>query len=307
MKYPKPLKPGATIGLVCPSSAISPEREAQCKTVIEQLGFKVKAADNLTSNLAGYMAGDGETRGKWINRMFSDPEVDAIFCIRGGDGGSRSLEYLDLEMIKKHPKIFVGYSDITSFHLLFNQICNFVTFHGPMVSSNMIEDFDDESKSSLFQALNAETPYEFQNPQGYELQVLKEGCAEGMLAGGNFALLGASLGTPYEVDTRGKILFIEEVGETMSRIDRLVYQLKNSGKLQDCAGILLGQFTKCPNYNMPEYTELNIFQEALADIPIPVMYNIQSGHGNPNMTLPFGAHCMMNTSTKSICFDKIER
>ncbi|QHI71507.1 S66 peptidase family protein [Aminipila terrae] len=307
MKYPEKLAPGATIGLVCTSSAISREREAQCTEAIRQLGYKVKTADNLSQNLAGYMAGDGETRATWINCMFADPEVDAIFCIRGGDGGSRTIEYLDLKTIKANPKIFVGYSDVTSFHLIFNQICGFVTFHGPMVSSNMVDSFDDESRASLFQALNADAPYEFKNPDGYDLKVLQEGEGEGTLVGGNFALLGASMGTPYEVNTKGKILFIEEIGETMSRIDRLVYQLKNSCKLKECAGILLGQFTRCPNKDMPEYTELNIFKDALADLNIPVMYNIQAGHGQPNMTLPLGAHCIISTKTKTICFDQIKR
>lgn len=307
MKYPEKLAPGATIGLVCTSSAISTEREAQCTEAIRQLGYKVKTADNLSQNHAGYMAGDGETRATWINCMFADPEVDAIFCIRGGDGGSRTIEYLDLKTIKANPKIFVGYSDVTSFHLIFNQICGFVTFHGPMVSSNMVDAFDDESRASLFQALNADAPYEFKNPDGYDLKVLKEGEGEGTLVGGNFALLGASMGTPYEVNTKGKILFIEEIGETMSRIDRLVYQLKNSCKLKECAGILLGQFTRCPNKDMPEYTELNIFKDALADLNIPVMYNIQAGHGQPNMTLPLGAHCIISTKTKTICFDQIKR
>lgn len=307
MKYPKKLHSGSTIGIICPSSAISEKRVIQCKERIEQLGYKVKTADNLTANLAGYMAGSGEIRGKWINQMFADPEIDAIFCVRGGDGGSRAINYLDLELIKNNPKIFVGYSDITSFHLIFNQICNFTTFHGPMVSSNMVDDFDDESKLSFFKALNAENSYDYHNPKGCDLKVLKEGKAEGILVGGNFALLGASIGTPYEIDTKGKILFIEEVGETMSRIDRLIYQFKNSNKLKECAGILLGQFTDCPNKKLPTYTELDIFKEALKDINIPVMYNIQSGHGLPNMTLPLGAHCTIDTKTKSISFNNIVR
>lgn len=307
MNYPKKLKSGATIGIICPSSSISKKREIQCAAVLEKLGYKIKTADNLTTNLGGYMAGEGKVRGEWINRMFADPEVDAIFCVRGGDGGSRAIEYLNLELIKNNPKIFVGYSDITSFHLIFNQVCDFVTFHGPMVSSNMVDAFDDESKASFFKSLNAEKPYEFHNPKGYEFKVLKDGKAEGPLVGGNFALLCSSIGTPYEIDTKEKILFIEEIGESMSRIDRLVYQLKNSGKLKNCAGILLGQFTDCPNKDMTEYTELNIFKDALADINIPVMYNIQSGHGHPTMTLPFGAHCIINTKTQSISFDNIVR
>ncbi len=302
MRFPKQLNEGATIGIICPSSAISPEREEQCKQTLYNLGFKVKSADNLTYDHGGYMAGDGKIRGEWINKMFADKEVDAIFCVRGGDGGNRTIEYLDLEVIKNNPKIFVGYSDITSFHLIFNQICDFVTYHGPMVSSNMVDNFDAESKSSFFNALNAREAYDYKNPEGHDIKILKDGKAEGVVVGGNFAILGASLGTPYELDTKDKILFIEEVGETMSRIDRLVYQLKNSGKLDDCAGIILGQFTRCPNDDIPEYTELDIFKDALSDIDIPVMYNIQSGHGFPNMTIPFGVKCCMDTATKSIRF-----
>ncbi|QIB68920.1 LD-carboxypeptidase [Aminipila butyrica] len=303
MNYPKPLRTGATVGLICPSSPISPERAAQCRAVMEQLGFRVKMADNLTHNQGGYMAGDGQTRSSWINRMFADPEVEAIFCIRGGYGGIRALENLDLDLIKANPKIFVGYSDVTSFHLLFNQQCGLVTFHGPMVSSNLVDDLDEDSKCSLFQALCTEEAYQFKNPAGCPLQVLQKGRGAGPLVGGNLSLLCASLATPYEVDTRGKIFFIEEVGETVSRMDRLVYQLKNAGKFQDCAGILLGQFTQCPNENMPDYTELQLFQEALEGIAVPVLYNIQSGHGNPNLTLPLGAHCTVDTSSTSICFD----
>ena len=132
MKYPAKLKPGATIGLVSPSSAISPEREKACIERLKAMGFRVKASDNISTNLGGYMAGTGEVRGKWLNKMFADPEVDAIFCVRGGDGGNRAWKYLDLDVVRNNPKIFVGYSDITTFHLAFNQLCDMVTFHGPM-------------------------------------------------------------------------------------------------------------------------------------------------------------------------------
>jgi muramoyltetrapeptide carboxypeptidase len=297
------LEKGDTVGIICPSSPISKEKVEICQKVIENFGYKVKKADNLTSNLAGYMAGDGETRGKWINKMFSDTDVKAIFCIRGGDGGNRTIEYLDLELIKNNPKIFLGYSDITNFHLIFNQICKFSTFHGPMVSSNMIDNFDDESRKSLFQALNERSSYEFINPDGYEFNVLKDGKAEGILTGGNLSILTASMGTFYELDTKGKILFIEEIKENMSHIDRMVYQLRNSGKLKECAGIILGQFTNCINEDMPEYGVLDVFKDALEGIDIPVMYNIQSGHGSFNMTLPLGAECSIDTNNKKIYFD----
>jgi len=274
---------------------------------LETLGYRVKLADNLTVDYAGYMAGDGDVRGKWINAMFSDPEVDAIFCVRGGDGGSRIMDYVDFDLIRANPKIFVGYSDVTSLHNAITKECGFVTFHGPMVSSNMVADFDEETKESFFKALNADTSYTFQNPKGYEIGVLKEGKACGELIGGNLSLLSASIGTFYEVDTKGKILFIEEVQEPMSRIEKLTYHLRNSGKLKDCAGILLGQFTDCVNKEDPSYTELELYKDALKNLDIPVMYNIQSGHGYPMMTLPLGGVCTLDTQNKKIVFAAPER
>lgn len=302
MKYPKKLQKGDTVGIICPCSPISLEREKLCIKTLEDMGYKVKKADNLTLNYGGYMAGDGDIRGRWINEMFKDPEVDAIFCVRGGDGGSRVMEYLDFDLIRQNPKIFVGYSDVTSLHVAITQNCGFVTFHGPMVSSNMADDFDEETKVGFFEAINTDREYEFKNPKGMEIGVLKEGFAEGGLIGGNLSLLSACIGTPYEIDTEGKILFIEEVNECMSRIEKFTYHLRNSGKLKACAGILLGQFTKCENEEMPRYDVLKCYTDILRGIDIPVLYNIQSGHGHPMMTLPFGAECSIDTSQKLIKF-----
>ena len=307
MRYPGKLEAGATVGLICPSSPISEDRMEKCINAIQQLGYKVKAADNLTENYAGFMAGDGEVRAKWINAMFADPEVDAIFCVRGGYAGNRAMEYLDLDTIRANPKIFVGYSDVTSMHIAINKCCGLVTFHGPMVSSNIVDKFDDLTRESFLTALRAEASFEFKNPDEHEIKVLREGKASGELTGGNLAILTASIGTPYEVDTKGKILFIEEVGETISRIDRMLYQLRNSGKLRDCAGIILGQFTDCPNEEVPQYTEIECLNDILRDIDVPVMYNIQSGHDHPMMTLPLGAVCTMDTFSRTIVFEAPER
>lgn len=299
-KYPPKLREGATVGIICPCSGITQDKEKQCKAVLESMGFQVKQADNLTENYAGYMAGAGEGRGRWINRMFADPEVEAIFCVRGGDGGSRAMEYLDLELIRDNPKIFVGYSDVTSMHLAFTQQCGMVTFHGPMVSSNMTDRFDDQTRESFFHALNADSAYEFKNPKAAPLAVLKEGRAEGILTGGNLSLLSASMGTPYELDAKGKILFIEEVGESVCRMERFLYHLRNAGKLKECAGVLLGQFTDCANKDQADYTYLDLFQDALAGLDIPVLYNIQSGHDHPMMTLPLGTVCTVDAEKPGI-------
>lgn len=306
MKYPSKLKKGDTIGIICPSSAIETERIKECFQAMENLGYKVKAADNLDVNYGGYMAGSGKVRGEWINKMFVDPQVKAIFCVRGGDGGSRAMEYVDFNLIRNNPKIFVGYSDVTSLHLGITQNCDLVTFHGPMVSSNIVDDFDDETRESLYASINADEDYRLRNPEGLDVKVLKEGKATGRLTGGNLSLLSASIGTPYEVDTKGKILFIEEVCEPMSKIEKWTYHLRNAGKLKDCSGIILGQFTKITNDECPAYDVNACLVDIFDGLDIPVMYNIQSGHGWPMMTLPMGALCTMDTESKTISF-KVER
>jgi len=303
LKYPKKLKAGDTIGLLCPSSPTKPEREELCKAFVRDLGYKIKAADNLSASFGGYMAGTGEVRGKWINAMFADPEVNAIICIKGGSSSSRAMEFLDLETIKKNPKIFVGYSDITNFHTVINQFGGFVTFHGPMVSSNMLDNkFDEETKNSLFHALNADEDYDLEKPANTDISVIKPGKARGILAGGCLSLLCASVGTPYEIDTRGKIIFLEDVNEDVYRIDRFASQLRDSGKFRDCAGVLLGQFADCKNREKPEFTPVECLADILKDANVPVISNVQSGHGFPMMTLPFGAECSIDTVTKTVRF-----
>ncbi len=304
MKYPNKLNLGDTIGVIAGSSPISKEREIQCKETLEKLGYKVKLAKNLAANYAGYMAGQGKVRGEAINEMFADSEVDAVICVRGGYAGSRAMEYVDFEIIKNNPKIFVGYSDVTSLHCAINKLCNIPTFHGPMVSSNMVDNFDEETKASLYQALNAEAAYEFKNPKGFDIKVLKEGSATGQMIGGNLAVLCATIGTFYEVDTKDKIIFLEEVGEHMGRIERFAYQLKAAGKFAQCRGVVLGQFTDCENPNAPDYMELEFFKDILHDYDIPVIYNVQSGHDTPNMTLTFGATCTIDTDSRTIKYDK---
>ncbi len=306
MKYPNKLNPGDTVGIICPSSPISEERLAQCAAVMEKLGYHVIASDNNTTNIGGYLADSGEARARELHKMFENPEIRAIFCIRGGDGGNRVMEYLDAELIRRNPKIFVGYSDITNFHAFLTQKCGMVTFHGPMVSSNIVDDFDPETSASLFQAINADLDYDFSNPAGYDIKVLQPGKARGMLTGGNLAVMMAGIGTPYEIDVKDRILFIEEVHESMAHIDRMLFHLRNSGKLEAANGIILGQFTNCENEDVPEYGVLEIMREALDGIDTPVLYNVQTGHGSPMMTIPFGAECSFDTETKKIHFS-VER
>ena len=301
MVYPDKIKEGATIGLVSTSSPITAEREEQCVKAIEEMGFKVKKAPNITASKGGYMAGEESLRGEILNSMFADKDVDAIFCIRGGDGANRIIDYLDLDVIRDNRKPFVGYSDVSSLHLLFNQKCDMVTFHGPMVSSNIVDNFTPEVKEAFFAAINADAEYIYKAPAGHELKVAREGKAEGVMTGGNLTVICASLGTPYDMDTDGKILFIEEVGEHVGNLDRHVYQLRNAGKFDNIKGIVLGQFTDCRE-DVPGYDMTRITLDAIGDKDIPVIYNIQSGHDNPMINIPLGAMTCIDTSKKELRF-----
>lgn len=301
MVYPDKIKEGATIGLVSTSSPITAEREEQCVKAIEEMGFKVKKAPNITASKGGYMAGEESLRGETLNSMFADKDVDAIFCIRGGDGANRIIDYLDLDVIRDNRKPFVGYSDVSSLHLLFNQKCDMVTFHGPMVSSNIVDNFTPEVKEAFFAAINADAEYIYKAPAGHELKIAREGKAEGVMTGGNLTVICASLGTPYDMDTDGKILFIEEVGEHVGNLDRHVYQLRNAGKFDNIKGIVLGQFTDCRE-DVPGYDMTRIILDAIGDKDIPVIYNIQSGHDNPMINIPLGAMTCIDTSKKELRF-----
>jgi len=303
MKYPHKLLPGMTVGIVAPSSPLSPDGVAASVEGVKSLGFKVKLADNLSDNIGGYMAGSGKIRGEWINRMFADPTVDGIICLRGGDAGTRAVPYIDLDVIRQNPKPFVGFSDITTHHLIFNQSCNMISFHGPM-AVNMQGGLNEYSTKSLFDCINSDKEYNMLPPEGFEYGVLQDvpsHSATGVITGGNLSLLSAAVGTSFDPDTRGKILFIEEVGESITKVEKWACHLRNAGKLGACAGILLGQFTDIESQK--DYTELNVFAELMAEYKIPVMYGIQSGHDRFKSTIPMGAVCHMDTKTKEIVFE----
>lgn len=245
--FPDQLKRGDTIGLVCPSSPTTKEKVVKSVEFMQDLGFDVKLGRSCWCELNGYLAGDACLRAEDINRMFADDTVKAIFCIRGGYGSSQIMNLLNYDMIRKHPKIFVGYSDITNLLSAFFQLCGFITFHGPMVASNFLQHFDPYTEESLWRALFMGESLTFQNPKGRELTVVREGCAEGLLVGGNLSLITSQIGTFYAPDFRGKILFLEEVGETVPRIGRMLDQLWLTGIIGQIKGVLLGDFTDCTN------------------------------------------------------------
>jgi len=228
--------------------------------------------------------------------MFKNKAVDMILCIRGGYGSSRLLPYLDYDVIKRNPKIFAGFSDITVFLNLFYEKCNLTTFHSPMGTSDL-EDTE-TLKSFMFTFMEGYKPYTIKNPSEFETLCIVPGIVEGDLIGGNLGLICNSLGTPYETDMKDKILFIEEVSEAPYRVDRILTQLLLANKLQQCKGIILGQFKDCdlPHYERSLTLE-EVLQDRLYNLGIPMFSGFCSGHDYPKLTLPIGARVKINAET----------
>lgn len=303
MTIPKPLFIGARVALVAPASAVPEEKLPAALDYVRSLGLEPVVYPSCRFvNRDGYLAATDAQRAKDLNDAFRDPAIDGVWCIRGGYGGHRILPLLDAEMIKRNPKWFGGYSDVTALHTFFNQVCGFETYHCTMPST---EPYPDEFtllwlKKALFGSFSGMLA----DPDGQKPQTLVGGSAEGVLCGGNLSLLAASLGTPWEIDTRGKILFLEDIGEKTYRVDGMLTQLRNAGKFRDCAGIILGAWTDCP----PEYPEKTlllpeIFQQLIVPAGKPVICDVACGHVLPTMSLPMGRRCRLNADTCTITLE----
>ena len=305
MNFPEPLKQGDKVFLVCTSSPILEEDIEKCKEVVKKLGFEPVLGESLFENIGGYMAGMPEIRVKDLHRAFSDNEVKGIFCVKGGFSASQLLDKLDYELIRNNPKVFVGYSDVTNLNIVFNQKCNLGTFHGPMVKSNMFDDSNDFTKKSFLDVLDKKKGerWKFKNPMDEESGVEKEISLlykknfenkkiSGEIIGGNLSIIVTTLGTDYEIDTKGKILFIEEIEEEISRIDRMMTHLKYAGKFEDCNGVLFGNFSGCENTYGKNYELMDFLQKFFKNYEKPVIYGLESGHEKPDLvTIPLGAKC----------------
>jgi len=295
MIKPNALKFGDVIGIVAPSGPTTKEKVKLAKDQLEGLGFQVKLGHSCYEK-HGYLSGKDEVRARDLNHMFEDQEVQGIICLRGGYGASKILNRIDLEQIAKRPKVFVGYSDITALHLAMNQISKLVTFHGPMGSSDIAGGLDDFTREGFLKAVMGSSPMgEIQNPKGKKMQSLVGGKANGILVGGNLSLIAATMGTPYEIDTKGKILFLEEIGEEPYRVDRMLTQLLLSGKLEDAEGILLGDWMDCePEEPEKSLSLMAVFEEIIGPLGKPTIYDVEAGHCSPMITLPFGVRAFLD-------------
>ncbi|MCB9867864.1 MAG: LD-carboxypeptidase [Phycisphaerales bacterium] len=301
--FPEALQRGDTIAFVAPAGPLDRTRMELARQRLEDMGFHVRVPSDLYRT-RGYLAGPDETRAAELMAAFADPEVKAIFPGTGGYGVTRMLDRLDYDVIRRNPKVFIGFSDITGLHLAIQKKTGLVTFHSPnpmwgLGSDGNLKPF---SADCFWRALLAERYCAADGeplPPGYAYElpadvaptkVLAPGVARGRLTGGNLSLVAALMGTPYEIETRGRVLFLEDVGERPYRIDRYLSQLRLGGKLDGVAAVILGQFRDCAP--KPDEDSLSL-DEVIADyfggLGVPVITNFPAGHVANNATLPLGA------------------
>ena len=304
MLTPKPLFKGARIALLAAASSCDCVDPVHCREIVERskealeekgLVPVVMPSCNLTY---GYLSGTDQERAKDIMDAFADPSIDGIYSIRGGYGTQRLLDLLDFDVIRRNPKWVGGYSDITALHIMLNQN-GIVSYHCPMPSTEVIRGIDDYSKTWLDRCMFGSLKGEL--PSATDVKVLFEEAprqAEGILCGGNLSLVSSSLGTPYEIDTKGKILFLEDVNEALYRLDGMLNHMRLAGKFEDAAGILLGYWTDCPDEK--GVMELETVLRDMLPKNKPVLYNYSCGHSLPSMSLPLGETARIDTEKRTL-------
>lgn len=299
---PKGLKEGDTIGLVSPASRLP--REKQYDEIAEQvkdLGYKVKLGPNSREQY-GYLGGHDKQRAEDINAMFADDSIDAIMAFRGGWGSNRILDLIDYELIKKNPKIFIGFSDITSLLLAIYVKTGLITFHGPVGKS----DWTDYTKLNFQRTLSYEQTSLLSIPEKElcedcrDFYVITTGKATGRLLGGNLSVLTSMMGSDYLPEWKDSILFLEDVGEDIYRIDRMLTQLKLNGVLDQISGFVFGQCTDCERSSKYSLTLEQVFEDHIKPLGIPAFSGAMFGHLENMLTLPVGIKAEINAQSGSI-------
>ena len=293
MIKPPALKTGDTLGIVAPAGVVNPrELEVGIKR-LEGLGFRVRVGGAVRQAFRT-MAGADRERAQDLLQMFSDPEIKGIVCARGGYGSARVIPFLDRDLIRAHPKIFVGSSDITVLLLYLTQECGLVAFHGPMVGPNFGKDYSPLTETFFLKILTQPGPIGPIQLSG--VRILKNGRAEGRLMGGCLSLLCSAIGTPYDPQTDGAVLFLEDIREPPYRIDRMLTQLKAAGKFRKVRGVLFGGMWGCQPDDEAGYRLEDVILDVLDDLDGPVLFGIPSGHGEVNITLPLGIRIRVSAS-----------
>ncbi len=294
MITPSPLKPGDKIGIVAPSRKISEDELKEAMHLFESWGYEVVPGDNIYE-IFHQFAGKDQVRAQDFIQMIQNPEIKAIVSARGGYGTIRLLEELNHEVIRRNPKWIVGYSDITVLHSYFNKVIGFETIHGSMPINCLPETSQNETWTRLRGVMEGK-------PLSYEIgshALNRQGRAEGMLVGGNLSVLFSLRGTFCDIDTDGRILFLEDLDEYLYHIDRMMMNLKIAGKLKKLKGIIVGGMSDMKDNTVPFGRDAyEIIADAVSDYDYPVIFNFPAGHCEPNLPLIFGRVVKLDVGEK---------
>jgi muramoyltetrapeptide carboxypeptidase len=296
---PPALKPGDTIGFISPAGILFDENLFEnMQKVMESMGFKVQFGKNV-KNRYGYLAGTDEERANDLNQFFSDPEINGIVTVRGGWGSNRILNLVNYNVIRENPKIFCGFSDITALHLSIYKNTGLVTFHGPNGNSDWTLFTRDHFKK-LITGKNPKPLLENPGREKHNIHTIQPGTASGKLLGGNLTLITSLIGSSYLPDFTGAILFLEDVGEDVYKIDRMMSQLKLSGILKTINGFVFGKCTNCKESQPISFSLVEVFEHYLKPLGIPSFSGSMISHEPNNFTLPVGIMAQMDAAKGTI-------
>lgn len=295
MNKVRKIVPGSVLGIICPSGhpATLDEVGKFCN-LLKEHGYNYKLGKSVSA-IEGYLAGSDTLRANDLIEMFKDDTVDAILCYKGGYGAQRMLPYINFEELKKYPKLLVGFSDVTVLLNTLYQFSDMPTVHGEM--GVCMQSYEEFTFNHFFKMLTDGFNQPLSNPT-LPLNVVNEGICEGKVVGGNLSLIYALMGTPYEIDFKDKILFIEEVNEAPYAVDRMLSSLILSGKLKELKGIICGYFTGCESKSNQTVDELLVHY--LKPLNIPFVTNFQSGHNKPFINIPVGLKVELDTYKKHV-------
>jgi muramoyltetrapeptide carboxypeptidase len=296
---PPGLKTGDTISIVAPGGPIE-VRDVLDRGIdsLQKMGFCVRVDERIFQSYR-YLAGNDAARAEELMCAFEDPSVQAIVALRGGYGCARLIPLLMEKRLRHYPKIFMGFSDLTTLHLFFRRRFGWITIHGPMAATPALGSITDDQRQHLHSLW---TDPEYRPTLSFpQLETWTPGVAEGTLIGGCLSIIAASIGTRYEIRTEGKILFLEDHGEPPYRLDRMLTHLYLSGKLQNLAGLLIGSFLDC-DPAQGNYTAMDTLREILTELAIPTIANFPAGHGTDNWAIPLGAKIRIDADARSVEF-----
>ncbi|MFJ8263513.1 LD-carboxypeptidase [Rummeliibacillus sp. NPDC094406] len=298
-RQPKKLQPGDTIGIIAPSSPPNLKSLEHSLDFLQKLGLNYKFGESLFQ-VNGYLAGSDDERLNDLHQMFADPSIAGIICACGGYGAARYTDRINFDLIAHNPKVFWGYSDITFLHTAIGRYSDFITFHGPMLGSDVGKDSFKEKSAKMFEQLFEPTVLQYDESFA-SIEMFRPGQCQGELTGGNLSLLSNGIGTKYEVDTKGKILIIEDIDEEPYRVDCMLNQLRQAGKFDNVAGVIIADFSHAePAKRKVSLTLDEVFEHYFGKLSVPIVKDVKIGHCQPHFAVPLGANAFLDADEKTI-------